>query len=193
MRTSSSTAWRTERAGEHGDASRSASSSRFELRKRRIRRDGRPGSRRPRRARARNASARERRRAVPSATIRPRLEHDDPVGAARELERVRDEDRRAALHQPLEPLEELRLGLRVERRRRLVQQQDRRVAEQRPGDPDPLALAAGETDALGPELRLVAVRQRDDELVSRRRPGRLVDRLGAHVRAVGDVLPARCR
>jgi hypothetical protein len=34
---------------------------------------------------------------------------------------MRDEDRRAALHQLFEPFEELRLGLRVKRGRGLVQ------------------------------------------------------------------------
>ena len=50
--------------------------------------------------------------------------------------------------------------LRVDRRRRLVEDQDRRVLEERARDGDALALAAGELRAALAELGLVALRQR---------------------------------
>ena len=62
-----------------------------------------------------------------------------------------DEDRRAPAHQRLEAVEQLRLGGGVEAGGGLVEQEHRRVAQQRAGDPDPLALAAGERDALRAE------------------------------------------
>ncbi len=58
-----------------------------------------------------------------------------------------DGDHRLAGHQPVEALLDRRLDLRIERRGRLVEDQDRRVLEQHAGDGDALALAAGELDA----------------------------------------------
>ena len=51
------------------------------------------------------------------------------------------------------------LGLVVERRGRFVEHQDRRVLEQRAGDGDALALAAGEALAELADHRVVALRQ----------------------------------
>ena len=70
------------------------------------------------------------------------VHHDDPVGAADGGEAVGDDDRRAVVHQPLERLLDQPLGFGVERGGRLVEQQDRRVAQQRAGDREALALAA---------------------------------------------------
>ena len=65
--------------------------------------------------------------------------------------------------------------MRVERRRRLVEDQNRRVLQQRPGDAEPLALAARERGAgLGHE-RVVAVGQPLDERVHVRGAGRRFD------------------
>ena len=57
--------------------------------------------------------------------------------------------RERLLHQPL--------GLGVERRGGLVQDQDRRVLQDRAGDRDPLALAAGEPAAALADHGVVAV------------------------------------
>jgi hypothetical protein len=57
---------------------------------------------------------------------------------------VGDDQRRASLHQPLERLLHQPLAFGVERAGRLVEQQDRRVAQQRAGDRDALALPARE-------------------------------------------------
>ena len=57
---------------------------------------------------------------------------------------------------------------RVERRGRLVEQQDRRRLEDRARDGDALLLAARQLQAALADLRLVAVRQRADEVVDLR-------------------------
>ena len=62
-------------------------------------------------------------------------------------------------HQAVERLLDHRLVLGVDRRQRLVEHQDRRVAQQRAGDGDALALAARELDALLADHRAVALRQ----------------------------------
>ena len=61
---------------------------------------------------------------------------------------VGDDDAGAAAHQPLERLLDQPLALRIERAGRLVEQQQRRVAQDGPRDGDALALPAGQPDAL---------------------------------------------
>ena len=58
-----------------------------------------------------------------------------------------------------------RLGGRVDRGGGVVEDQDARVGEQRAGDRDPLALAAGEREAALADARVVAVGESLDELV----------------------------
>ena len=58
------------------------------------------------------------------------------------------------------------LALVIERRGRLVEDQDRRIGGERAGDGDPLALAAGEIGAALLDHRVVALRQLVDEFVS---------------------------
>src|SRR6185369_12017189 len=72
------------------------------------------------------------------------VDDDDAVGALDRREAVRDDEAGAPLHQPVERLLDQALGLGVERRRRLVEDQDRRVLVDRPGDRQALALAARE-------------------------------------------------
>lgn len=60
------------------------------------------------------------------------------------------------------------LGLAVDLAERLVEDEDRRVAEDRAGQGDPLRLAAGEGAAGGAEDGVVAVGERVDELVDER-------------------------
>ena len=78
---------------------------------------------------------------------------------------MRQDQRGAAGHQPVQRLLDHRLVLGVDRGQRLVQHQDRRVAQQRAGDGDALALAAGEPCAAFADHRLIAVGQRLDEVV----------------------------
>ena len=88
------------------------------------------------------------------------LQHDQPVGLAQRAQAVGDGDRGAALDQVVERLLDLALGLGVDRRGRLVQDQDPRVDQQRPGDRDPLPLAARERLAALADQRVVAVGSR---------------------------------
>ena len=87
---------------------------------------------------------------------------------------------------------DLALRLGVDGRGRLVEDQDARIDQQRPGDRDPLPLAAGERLAALADERVVAVGQPQDELVRARRPGGRDDLVARRVRpAVGDVLGDR--
>ena len=86
---------------------------------------------------------------LPVSAIAPGLHDDDPVRVAHRREAVRDDEGGAAAHQArMAPLDEA-LGFRIERARRLVEEQDRRVLEEGAGERDALALAAGEPAAAG--------------------------------------------
>ena len=94
--------------------------------------------------------------------------------------------------QPLQRLLHRALALGVERAGRLVEQQDRRVAQDRAGDREALALAAGEHHAALADLGVVALRQPGDELVRRGGAGRRLDLGVAGLRpAEADVLARR--
>ena len=82
----------------------------------------------------------------------PARQHDDPVGEAGGfLEIVRDVDARALLARPdREQVFHQQLArLRIERRQRLVEQQHGRPHDERAGDADALAHAAGELLGVG--------------------------------------------
>ena len=78
--------------------------------------------------------------------------------------RLRGEARQRLLHQPLR--------FRVERARRLVEQQDRRVLEDGARERQALALAARKPQAAVADLGVVALRLRHDEVVGGGRLGR---------------------
>ena len=102
---------------------------------------------------------------------RPAFEHVDAVGVAHGRQAVGDHDRGAALRHPGERALDGRLGLVVHRGGGLVEHEDRRVAQDRPGDGEPLALAARQLLAPLADHRVVAVGQRCDEARGPR-PGR---------------------
>jgi len=102
----------------------------------------------------------------------PVVEDDDLIGIADGREPVGDCDRRAALGEALERGLDRSLGLRVERRRRLVEDEDGRVAENRARDCDALLLAAGEAVAALADDGVVAVGELHDPVVDRGRPRR---------------------
>src|SRR5688572_12298793 len=58
------------------------------------------------------------------------LEHDDAIGLADRREPVGDDERRAPSHEPAERFLHELLRFRIERRGRLVEQQDARVTHQ---------------------------------------------------------------
>ena len=78
---------------------------------------------------------------------------------------MRDHQRRAALGKPPDRLLNVNLRFAVERRGGLVEQKNRHIADHRSRDGDPLALAAGKLHAVLADRRVVACRQRHDEIV----------------------------
>src|SRR5207237_9973706 len=110
------------------------------------------------------------------------IENDYLVGVADRREAVRDRDRRAALGQPVERLLHQPLGLGVERARRFVEDEDRRVAQDRAGDRDALLLTAGETVAALADDRVITLGQRRDHVMYARRVGGGFDLLVGCVR-----------
>ena len=84
---------------------------------------------------------------------------------------MRDRDRRASLGEPVERFLYLPLGLVVERARGLVEDEDRRVAQDGARDRDPLLLAAREAVPALADDRVVALRERRDQPVDLRGVG----------------------
>ena len=115
--------------------------------------------------------------------ILPLLQHDDAVEIAQRRKPVRDRDHGAAAHQPAERLADRFLGFAVERGGRLVEQQDRRILQERARDGDALALAAGQFHAAVADHGRQPFRQGLDEIAARR------DRRAQHL-VVGRLRPA---
>src|SRR6185437_5361833 len=69
------------------------------------------------------------------------LEHDDAIGLFHGRQAMRDDERGAVAQQLRQRLLDVALGLGIESRRGLVQDQDRRILEQRARDGDALALS----------------------------------------------------
>src|SRR5690349_13311177 len=93
------------------------------------------------------------------------LEYENEVSRHDARQAMRDHERAAVARKPVELLLDCPLGVRVQRGRRLVEDQDRRVFENRACDGDALSLAAGQHDAALADDRLVLLRQRGDETV----------------------------
>ena len=120
------------------------------------------------------------------------FDHHQPVGAAERAQPVGDGDGGPPLDEVLQGQLDFPLGLRVDRGGGLVEDQDPRVDQQRPGDADPLPLAAGEELPPLADQRIVGVGQAEDELVGAGGAGGGDDLLPRGVRpAVGDVLGHR--
>ena len=116
--------------------------------------------------------------------MRPLIEHQDAVAGQHRRKPVRDDQRGAVLHQPGERGLHQRLAFGIERGGGLVEQQQRRAAQDRARDGDALALAAGQRHAALADRRVVALRQQADEA----RGGRVLG--GALDLRVGGVGPA---
>ena len=100
--------------------------------------------------------------------------------------------RGAALGEVVERLLHGALGAGVEGAGGLVEEQDGRVAQDRPGDRDALLLAAGEPVAALADDGVVALGQRGDEVVDARGAGRVLD-LGVGRRRAGRSAGSRAR
>src|SRR5579883_189050 len=120
------------------------------------------------------------------------LDGDDAIGRAHGGKAMRDDDHGAALSDAAHILLDDALALIIERARRLVENEDARIGDERAGDRNALTLSAGEAAAALADDRVVALRQFEDELM---RAGEL--RRGDHTldRHAGigkrDVLPDR--
>ena len=93
------------------------------------------------------------------------LHHQDAVGVGDGVQPVRDHERGAVLAQMRHRILHQPLGFRIERGGRLVEQDDRRVLDQRARDRDALALAAGKLGAALADQGVVAFGKAGDEFV----------------------------
>lgn len=96
--------------------------------------------------------------------------HHDVVRLHHRMQAVRDHQHGAAPAQSGQGVLHQRLILGIDAGRGFVQQQDRRVLEQRPGNRQALALSARQPRAALTDAGLIAVRQRHDERVRAGRP-----------------------
>src|SRR3954470_10040922 len=100
-----------------------------------------------------------------------------------------DDQGGAVLRHSFERVLDLRFGVTVERRGRLVEQQDRRRLEDRAGDGDALLLAPRELKATLADLGVVALGRKPYEIVDLGEPRRLLDlRVARLPAAVTDVV-----
>src|SRR5215470_2993052 len=113
----------------------------------------------------------------------PVLENENLVCSHDRGQPVCDRKRRAIGRDLLEfGLDQL-LGLRVERRSRLVEDQDARVLQDRTRDGDSLLLATGQLQAALTNRRLISVGQAGNEIVNLREPCRRDDLFMRRLRA----------
>jgi hypothetical protein len=105
----------------------------------------------------------------------PRFEHQDLVSAADGGQAVCDHERGAARPQAPKAVLDHLLALAVEARRRLVQDENTRVRQDRARDGDALPLAARQLDAAFADHRVVSLRELADELVAVGDAARLLD------------------
>jgi hypothetical protein len=120
------------------------------------------------------------------------VDDDHPVGQAERGAAVGDDQRGPTPHQLAEGGVDLLLGLGVDRRGGVVQDEDAGIGEQGPGERHPLALPARQAEAALPHDRVVAIGQVGHEPGGAGGPGggpHLV--VGGVGPAVGDVGPDR--
>src|SRR5690242_12306980 len=103
---------------------------------------------------------------------------------------VSDDDRRRPLVERAKALEQRRLAIGVERRRRLVEQQQARLAHQGTGDNEPLALAARKAAAAVADALVETLREGPDALGETDPLERLPELLIGGPAALRDQVPA---
>ena len=94
------------------------------------------------------------------------VEHDDVVRVLDRGQAMRDHQRGAVLHQSLHGFLDQALRFGIQRAGGLVEDQDRRVLEDRARDGDALALATGDQRPALPDRAVQPARQLADELPS---------------------------
>ena len=100
------------------------------------------------------------------------LEDEDLVGRDQRREAMGNDDQRPAGGDARNVGVDDRLAFGVEGARRLVEDEDARIDDQRPGDGQPLALPAGKVRRAFVDVGLVAARQPVDELLGAGEPRR---------------------
>jgi hypothetical protein len=93
------------------------------------------------------------------------LHHKDRVGVHDRMQAMGDHDRGAVLAEVLDRFLNLPFRFRIERGGRFIEQDDRRVLDQRARDRDALALAPRQLRAVLANRRIVAERKAHDEVV----------------------------
>ena len=88
----------------------------------------------------------------------------DAAGAANSLQPVCDHECSAAFHHLVEREIDAAFGERIERAGRLVENEDWRILEQRAGDGEALALAAGQEPTALADMRVEALAIGVDEI-----------------------------
>src|SRR5918994_5521690 len=110
------------------------------------------------------------------------LNYEDKVGVPDSAQAVGDDDARPALQQRGQGSLDDRLRARVYVARRLVEDEDARVCQDRPGEREQLALALAECSASLTQNRVVTVREGLDEVVGVDHAGRGLDLLAGRLR-----------
>src|SRR5688500_3959563 len=106
----------------------------------------------------------------------PPVHDDNSVGPLDRGQAVSDDQRRPMFHQIAERELDHPFGFRIQRRRRLIENEQRWVPQNCARDGQPLPFSAGKLDAFLPHHRPVALRKPLDELVRIRESRRLHDR-----------------
>ncbi len=120
------------------------------------------------------------------------LQHDDLIGFGNRAQAVGDGDHRAPLPRAGQRVLDLLLGVGIQRRCRLVQQQDRRVLQQGARDAHTLFLASGQFQPTLSHLGVIAFGQTQDEIVDLGILSGLLDLfLRGPVAPIGDVVADR--
>ncbi|MNX93450.1 hypothetical protein D3C86_1256330 [compost metagenome] len=115
--------------------------------------------------------------------------HEDSIRLQDGREPVGDDDGGALMQQAFERLLHQRFAFGVERRGCLVEQQDRRIAQDGAGNGDALALAAGKRHAAFTHLGIISIGETFDEAVSLCGDGGGAHLLACRVRsAKGDIV-----
>ena len=112
----------------------------------------------------------------------PLVQHQNPVGIDNTRKPMRKDQRGASSHQPIERVLDDRFVLGIHCRERFIQNQDRRVSQDRPGDGNALALPAGKPDAPLADYGVISLGQQRDKLVG---VGRAAGRFECFGRGVG--------
>src|SRR5207237_4511980 len=109
------------------------------------------------------------------------LEDEDRIRIHQRGEAVRDNNQGAALRDAQQVGVDDRLAVRIERARRLIEDQDARITDQRAGDRETLPLAARQVCRALLDKGLIAARQALDELLGAGKPRRLHDFLETRI------------